>query len=1297
MKIVKQAIYIALVAVLIFAFAACGVFGGSSTQERNVFTCFTDIPGVTLEEIQAIEQLRLEHNYFIFGMLHNDEAFYTIDGEIAGFSARLCDWLTELFGIPFVPAIFEWVDLIDGLESGDIHFTGLLARTEERSQIYAMTDSISKRALTLVRAPETESLKEIMEERPLRFAFYKATALPEVLADSGFFGDFEVVNAGTQMEAAELVLNNEVDGFIGDGTLAPFLLSPSIVTETLSPLVFTSGSFASQNPALTPIVDVVQKALENNATSFLGELYARGMADSRQHRVAMLLCDYEKEFIANNPVINIVTHSFGYPISFYNEFERAFQGLAFDILKEVELTTGLSFNIITQHPELLPDALEMIYDGQAHLIAGVIRPGIIPRITQDFLWSTPIFSDRYALLSSADFPNIGVNEVMYASVALIGGSAYDRLFTGWFPHHTNIVRYTHLDYVLAALENGEVDLAFSSQAGLLRLINFRENIGFRANIFFDEPYDIHLAVCGSMPLLHSIINKSLTVIDTDVISDEWMSRTFDYSVRILQAQRPFLIGASVLLVLVLLLVLHLFNRNRSENRRLNTLVAERTSSLEMESTMLETLLEAIPDILFCKDLDLKYTRLNKSFEVLFGRDRKKIVGLDDMIALDVPIELATDWRNRDIEVLSQKKIDRSEELVPAADGSLRMFETMKTPIIVNNTIVGLLGISRDITNRKKIEDELRKASQAKSDFLARMSHEIRTPITAVMGISEIQLQNPDLPPIIEESFAKIHNSSNILLGIINDILDLSKIEAGKMILLCEEYDVASMISDVAHMHLAYVGSKNIEFRMNVNAELPAFLIGDSLRIGQILNNIMSNAFKYTESGTVELSLRHLKNEENHVTLIATISDTGMGMTKPQLDALYNEYTRFHERENRHIIGTGLGMPIVYRLAQMMNAQIEIESEVGKGTSVIVHIPQGVSGLEILGEKTVLQLQQFEVSTHTAAKRFDFTPEPMPYGSVLVVDDVEANLYVAQGLLAFYDLNIETCENGHEAIEKIKQGKMYDIIFMDQMMPGINGTETMRIMRDMGYMRPIAALTANALIGQAEALIREGFDGFISKPIQTKHLNTILIKHIRDKQSPEVIEAAALSHASKERPSNEGIESFRNRPDVMERLRMNFVLGQKNTFSNISQALNAGNIENAHLLTHTLKGLAGLMDENALEQIADNVEQLLESGKIPSNEQLSALENELMQVLDNIAVNTPKSTTFSNNNDFDKTTAIALLDKLDPLLEAHNPDSLDLLDGLREIPEAAILIRQIEGFDFVTALKTISILRDILSE
>jgi PAS domain S-box-containing protein len=419
--------------------------------------------------------------------------------------------------------------------------------------------------------------------------------------------------------------------------------------------------------------------------------------------------------------------------------------------------------------------------------------------------------------------------------------------------------------------------------------------------------------------------------------------------------------------------------------------------------------------------------------------------------------------------------------------------------------------SVDVTELITAKEQAIQANKDKSSFLAKMSHEIRTPMNAILGITEIYLQNEELPYGMQEALDRIYNSGYLLLGIINDILDLSKIEAGKMELTPAAYDVPSLINDTVHLNVMRFDSKPIEFNLHVAENIPSTLYGDELRIKQILNNLLSNAFKYTDKGEVSLSVAAeyaWQEDSGHATLVFRVSDTGQGMTAEQVDKLFDEYTRFNTEANRETRGTGLGMAISKQLIRMMDGEISVESEPDEGSVFTVRLQQGIVGASTLGREAVENLMQFRIGKAGQIKKApQIVREYMPYGKVLIVDDVESNLYVARGLLAPYGLEVETAISGFETIEKIKGGATFDIIFMDHYMPKMDGIEAVKIIRGLGYARPIVALTANALAGQAEMFMENGFEGFISKPIDIRQLNLSLNKLIRDKQPPEALEAA----------------------------------------------------------------------------------------------------------------------------------------------------------------------------------------------
>jgi len=506
--------------------------------------------------------------------------------------------------------------------------------------------------------------------------------------------------------------------------------------------------------------------------------------------------------------------------------------------------------------------------------------------------------------------------------------------------------------------------------------------------------------------------------------------------------------------------------------------------------------------------------------------------------------------------------------------------------------------------------------------LATMSHEIRTPMNAIIGIMEIQLQKEDNPPDTEEAFEKIYESGSLLLNIINDILDFSKIAEGKMEIVPFRYDIPSLINDTAQLNYLRGDSKPIEFIVTVDAHTPLELIGDGLRIKQILNNLLSNAFKYTDQGEIELSVSGEPAAGEDVIIVFRVRDTGQGISPEYMDRLFEDYMRFNQDMNRTVTGTGLGLSITKRLLDLMNGEIVVESQLGKGSVFTVRLPQKRFGEDVCGEETAQRLHEFNFHSTAIVKKAQIVREYMPYGSVLIVDDVKSNLFVAKGLLSPYGLQIEAIESGIEAIKRIKDGNVYDIIFMDHMMPIMDGIEAVRIIREMGYDRPIVALTANALVGQAEVFIRHGFDAFIPKPIDSRRLNALLNEFIRDRKPSAVVEAARWEWFKKNTKEEKGSAGNKKNLSELEKYFLSDAEASVKKLEEICAHINAfgeEDIASYKITVHGIKSALANIGEADLSETARELEQAaIEKNTTVMSEKTPAFMDALKSLIKELA-------------------------------------------------------------------------------
>ena len=396
---------------------------------------------------------------------------------------------------------------------------------------------------------------------------------------------------------------------------------------------------------------------------------------------------------------------------------------------------------------------------------------------------------------------------------------------------------------------------------------------------------------------------------------------------------------------------------------------------------------------------------------------------------------------------------------------------------------------RDLLNVEKEKQMAIAMSKSKAMFLANMSHEIRTPINTVIGMNEMILrENKD--ETIDEYATNIKQASQMLLGLINDVLDFSKIEAGKLEIVEDKYSLATMLNDVVLWNEERAKKKGLEVNLDIDESLPAVLKGDELRIKQILNNLLSNAIKYTDTGSIEFTVQGVRDEKGF-TLIMSVADTGKGIKKEDLERLFDSFQRLELNKNRYIEGSGLGLNITKQLVDCMNGTIRVQSVYGEGSCFTVEIPQ-----EIIDETAMGKLGEKRQAVADDSQKQEFCA---PDAKVLVVDDNKMNLKVVGALLKRTQMQLDFATGGNESFDMTKE-KKYDLIFMDHMMPEPDGVQTLHMIRDdkdnPNLNTPVVVLTANAIEGMREQYMAEGFDDFLSKPINFAEMEKILEKYIR---------------------------------------------------------------------------------------------------------------------------------------------------------------------------------------------------------
>ncbi|MCL2630169.1 MAG: ATP-binding protein [Firmicutes bacterium] len=586
--------------------------------------------------------------------------------------------------------------------------------------------------------------------------------------------------------------------------------------------------------------------------------------------------------------------------------------------------------------------------------------------------------------------------------------------------------------------------------------------------------------------------------------------------------------------------------------------------------------------------------------------------------------------------------------------------------------------------KHKIEKSLRgalveaqNANTAKTAFLANMSHEVRTPMNSIVGFAELASLG-ELPPQTAEYLSSIRGSANYLLRIINDILDIAKIETGKTTLDQIPFDLSDVFAHCKSLALPRAEDKDITLYCYAEPPQNKKLVGDPIRLRQALMNLLHNAVKFTDNeGTVKFLASIKRADATSATIDFEVKDTGIGMTKEQIAKIFEPFAQADESVTRKYGGTGLGLPIAKNIIELMGGELKVESEIGRGTRFHFTITFDLA-------------DSADIIAITAKSPHDDLKKPNFAGEVLICEDNELNRQVICDHLSRVGLKTVVATNGKEGVDivakRVKSGvKPFDLIFMDIHMPVMDGLEASAKILWLGSKAPIVALTANVMTADIESYQINGMVACLGKPFTAQELWRCLAKYL------PIVDYSLESEET----------SLAREDELKKRLKLNFLKSNTETYAQIQESLVKGDIKTAHRLAHTLKSNAGQIGETRLHGVALTLESALKEGKnLASEKQLSEVETELKAVFKKLEPMLNEESTASHKTAGQKIKdsgqILALLEKLAPLVEDSDIEALNYLDELKSIDGAEPLAHHIEEYEFLHAIKAIAELKKKLS-
>lgn len=1032
------------------------------------------------------------------------------------------------------------------------------------------------------------------------------------------------------------------------------------------------------------------KTLERNHVYFpdieqfnsFGEPAKRYIADIYQANnltgEILNLSEEEREWLKNNPTVRIGIDPNSLPYEAVSSTGE-YIGMIDDYLKLIEQKTGLNI----EHVDVAnwSETRSLVDHQEVELVSAAQENR---SLGENVKAANSLFSSRLALASRREVSSLVLEEATGWKIGILKDAANTEAIVEKYPN----VEWVFVDSTAEGL-NLLDDQSLDGMIDTVDVLNYlidsygHRDIGIIGRLDFYLSPTFH--VTKSEPLLYSILNKAIDKLSAEEhqkISAKWAAPK---AIERVDYELVYTISAFSL-VIVLLIVF--WNRKLAKQI---SIANEATEALKKAQDQLYSMLNSSP-IAAAVVFEEQVRYANDTAKRLFGVENKELSSID-VIAIHDSLEVRDDIHK---ELKLNGKVVNKELVLRKSDGT-RFVALVSYYLFELDGEIATLFWAFDISEMKRLNEQLAEekeranlASQAKSEFLANMSHEIRTPMNAIIGLSYLaigEITNPTARNYIE----KVHRSGHSLLSIINDILDLSKIEAGQLFIDNIPFNALATFKDVIELMESKSDEKQLNLSMSIDPELDTPLLGDPLRLFQVILNLIGNAIKFTEKGSVSLTVDIVDSNERELTMKVCVSDTGIGISDDNLHKLFQAFSQADTTTTRRFGGTGLGLNISQKLVNAMGSEIMVESEFGQGSEF--------SFVVTFARTTNEELAQFKAQELQLDYQIEFKGQ-----KILLVEDNELNQDLALAFFSRSKLDADLAENGKEALALAKNNN-YDMIFMDLQMPIMDGFEATRLIREFNTTVPIIAMSANVFADAKQRARDAGVTDFLDKPIIIDKATSLISKYI----VPEVLiegKAPEPAPVNKSISDNSGLPIFskarfeqltNNDTALQNKVLDRFCQGAP---SMLSEALD--NLAQEEWVTlernlHTLKSMSASIGGQRLAELLSDlesrahnkacVEQDLEQSEVGLRELIEAVERDFGIPCATMADKGADDTSDSSELDPKQ------ISKLLSLLEAYDNDATQYVSELLiEHPDSSVLkevLRLLESYDFEGATEVLS--------